>query len=304
MGSCCYSPASSNKNQTQGEPCEIIHSKSSYEWTNEIEMTLKNIACTQYNFPLQLFTLLLSFIDRKFKISDPNSKINYPIYIPPNILTCKLTLPTEPKIDSSHIQSQSLRASRVKVILLGESGVGKTATIYRFTRDEFECDWDLAIEDTFAKVMEIDDNVVMFQIKRPYGYHGSPVHKFDESVLFFMFAMNDKSTFEAIDKYYKPYAQYGDDTCGNDNGQNKNGRKSLACILVGNKSDLHVQDDDIQVSLDEAVDYAQKNNMLFVQTSAKKSYDGGNVELLFEIAARYAAILGKIDFCDIYSHID
>ena len=85
------------------------------------------------------------------------------------------------------------------------------------------------------------------------------------------------------DEYYKLYqeiyARYSDDSES----------LRLPCILVGNKSDLH--DDKQLVSLDEVVHYAQKNNMLFVQISAK---DGGNIELLFEIAVRYAAVTGKI----------
>ena len=135
-----------------------------------MEKTLKNmyIACTQYDFQPQIFSLLLSFIDRKFKIVDPNSKINYPIYIPPNILTYKFALPTEPNINSSQSHSSgassSKRSSKVNIILLGESSVGKTATLYRFIRNEFRGEWDPTTEDIFEKTMKIDDNVVVFQI--------------------------------------------------------------------------------------------------------------------------------------------
>ena len=76
--------------------------------------------------------------------------------------------------------------------------------------------------------------------------------------------------------------------------KNGNDREKLACILACNTSDLQ---DKIQVCLDAAVNYAQKNNMLFVQISAKM-YDWGNVQLLFRIAARYATMRGKI-----YSYI-
>ena len=51
--------------------------------------------------------------------------------------------------------------------------------------------------------------------------------------------------------------------------------KTIFMALVGNKSDLN---DKRQVSFDEGRDLAERNNMMFFETSAK---DGTNVEEIF-----------------------
>jgi GTPase SAR1 family protein len=58
-------------------------------------------------------------------------------------------------------------------------------------------------------------------------------------------------------------------------------------ILVGNKCDLTSKR---QVTTEEAEDFASRNGMLFIETSALSGY---NVEKLFEIAA--SEILDKIE---------
>lgn len=69
----------------------------------------------------------------------------------------------------------------------------------------------------------------------------------------------------------------------------------LTCILVGNKIDLCDEEAEGQlsrrreVSTDEADEWARKEGLLFVETSAKS---GNNVDLAFEKASR--EILHKI----------
>lgn len=285
MGNCCkYSKDSQfqayeSTNKTYPS-CDIIHPKPLYEWTREIENTLKTLIFTQYDFPSELFSLLLSFIDRKLKIPDPNSKIQYPMFIPHNILEHKLSLPSV----------QDGNRVNCNIVLLGRGGVGKTSITYRLIRNEFEYFYDPTIEETYLQTIHIDSNIVVMKIEDTSGQEEYPSlrnHVVNRpAVQFFVFSINDKSTFEAIDTYYKPYAT----RAGYDN-DNDNENQLQARILVGNKCDLKQDVNSIQVSLEEAIDYAQKNDMLFVQTSAK---DGGNVQLLFEIAVRYAAMLGKI----------
>ena len=103
----------------------------------------------------------------------------------------------------------------MKIVLLGERGVGKTSTLYRFTRNEFRSECDPTTKDIFEKAMKIDDTIVIFQIENAYGYQEFPVHRFSQKVLFFVFAMNDISTFTAIEKHHKQHAESGNHN-GND----------------------------------------------------------------------------------------
>ena len=58
-----------------------------------------------------------------------------------------------------------------------------------------------------------------------------------------------------------------------------NGSKDVCCILIGNKKDLEEQR---QVKFEEGKDLAEKNNLLFLETSAKTAE---NVQESFSISA-------------------
>ncbi|NP_001086223.1 RAB25, member RAS oncogene family L homeolog [Xenopus laevis] len=159
-----------------------------------------------------------------------------------------------------------------KVVLIGESGVGKTNLLSRFTRNEFNHDSRTTIGVEFStRTLTIDGHLVKSQIWDTAGlerYRAITSAYYRGAVgALLVYDITKHQSYESVDRWLKELYDHAD--------------ASIVVMLVGNKSDL--KDEAQEVPSEEAKAYAERNGLLFIETSA---LDATNVELAFETILR------------------
>jgi len=154
---------------------------------------------------------------------------------------------------------------KIKVILLGESKVGKTCLINGFINKEFIQNTLLTLEYSFVKKnIEIDQNNCEIHLWDTAGQERfrslSKIYIKGAQIIIFVYDVKDKKSFSELPFWVK----YVEDYIGND----------VVKGVVGNKIDLlfsdNINDDEI-VDKQEAKDYANQIGALFQETSAKEN---------------------------------
>merc|ERR1711976_734652 len=149
-----------------------------------------------------------------------------------------------------------------KVVLIGDSGVGKSNLLSRFTRNEFKS--TIGVE--FAtRSIQVDGKTIKAQIwdtagQERYRAITSAYYRGAVGALL-VYDIAKHLTYENVDRWLKELRDHADN--------------NIVIMLVGNKSDLrHLR----AVPTDEAKSFAEKNNLSFIETSA---LDSTNVETAF-----------------------
>ncbi|KAI8666281.1 Ras-related protein Rab-6B [Fusarium keratoplasticum] len=165
---------------------------------------------------------------------------------------------------------------KFKLVFLGEQSVGKTSLITRFMYDSFDNMYQATIGiDFLSKTMYLEDRTVRLQLWDTAGQERFrsliPSYIRDSSVAVVVY---DISKFVFADaKSFQNTKKWIDDVRaerGND----------VIIVLVGNKTDLN---DKREVTTQQGEEEAKKNNLMFVETSAKL---GHNVKNLFKRIAQ------------------
>ncbi|KAL8141270.1 hypothetical protein V2J09_007291 [Rumex salicifolius] len=153
-----------------------------------------------------------------------------------------------------------------KVVLIGDSGVGKTNLLSRFAKNEFNLESKSTIGVEFAtRSINVDDKIVKAQIwdtagQERYRAITSAYYRGAVGALL-VYDITRHVTFENIQRWLKELRDHTE--------------SNIVIMLVGNKADLrHLR----SVSLDDAKSYADRENMIFIETSALEST---NVEKSF-----------------------
>lgn len=145
----------------------------------------------------------------------------------------------------------------LKVVAVGESGVGKTCLLVRFVRDTFEENSQTTLGVEFmSKIIETEKHRIQLQLWDTAGqelfrsvtrgyYRGS-------AGALLLFDLSNRDSFEHVEKWLQDVKDVA--------------RDDVVLILIGNKSDLEGKR---QVTHDEANDFAQKHNMKYFEVSAK-----------------------------------
>lgn len=163
-----------------------------------------------------------------------------------------------PFLNSYFIFIENKKQYSVKIALLGIGMVGKSSLAYRFINYNAPEDHDPTIEDKFMTEVTIDKQSITVNILDTAGqddYQGLLDTWIDYGDGFLLvFALNDKSSFIALDKRKQKIDLI---------------KKKTKCpiILVGNKSDLQ---DERKVTRKEAEDKAKAWGATYVETSAFK----------------------------------
>ncbi|CAI5505120.1 unnamed protein product [Closterium sp. Naga37s-1] len=153
-----------------------------------------------------------------------------------------------------------------KVVLVGDSGVGKSNLISRFTRNEFNMESKSTIGVEFAtRSIEVDGKTVKAQIwdmagQERYRAITSAYYRGAVGALL-VYDITRQVTFDNVERWLKELRDHGD--------------QSIIITLVGNKCDLrHLR----KVSLEKGQAFAEKEGFFFIETSA---LDATNVEDAF-----------------------
>lgn len=144
---------------------------------------------------------------------------------------------------------------KLKMILIGSTNVGKSSIVSRFINNDFSISQNQTIGiDIMTSMMNIYNYTVKVQIFDTSGSKRfksiNSLYYSNANVVIFCFDITSRITFDDIKKAIQTF----------DNNIKK--------VLVGNKIDMeHLR----QIQYQEALNFANENNMLYFETSAKNS---------------------------------
>ena len=155
---------------------------------------------------------------------------------------------------------------KLKIMVLGESMVGKTSLITRYTNDKFGGRYLCTVGIDFQKKkIEKNGKRVLLQIWDTAGqerFRNVTKNYFQASQGFILaYDLNNKESFEKVQYWVEEIKS--------------NAEEKIKCILIGTKCDL----DKREVSEEEGQNLGQKYGYKFLETSAKENI---NINETFE----------------------
>ncbi|KAI3352009.1 hypothetical protein L3Q82_020833, partial [Scortum barcoo] len=174
----------------------------------------------------------------------------------------------------------SIQTRIFKIIVIGDSNVGKTCLTFRFTGGSFPDKTEATIGVDFReKAVEIEGETIKVQVWDTAGqerFRKSMVEHYYRNVhaVVFVYDVTKMASFRNLQTWIEE--------C---NGHRVSA--SVPRVLVGNKCDLV---DQIQVPSNMALKFADAHNMLLFETSAKDPRESQNVDSIFmSLACRLKA---------------
>uniref|UniRef100_A0A6P7FRQ5 small monomeric GTPase n=1 Tax=Diabrotica virgifera virgifera TaxID=50390 RepID=A0A6P7FRQ5_DIAVI len=184
---------------------------------------------------------------------------------------------TEDQVDPYTIKRRESLQNNIydiygKVMLLGDSGVGKTCILMRFREGTFLSGNFISTVgvDFRTKVVTVDNTKVKLQIWDTAGQERfrSVTHAYyrDAHALLLLYDVTNKTSFDNIRAWLGEIREYAQD--------------DVVIMLLGNKADCGIER---AVRREDGERLAREYNVAFMETSAKS---GQNVELAFVAVAR------------------
>ena len=160
---------------------------------------------------------------------------------------------------------------KIKIMVIGESLVGKTALITRYTNNSFSGTYLTTVGIDFqTKLLNINDKTIKVELWDTAGqerFRNIAKNYFQSSDGFLIvYDITSKSSFEKLSFWNEQV--------------NLNAPENTKYIIVGNKKDL---EEKREVKIEEGENFAKENKVKFYETSAK---DGSNVNEVFELLAK------------------
>lgn len=157
-----------------------------------------------------------------------------------------------------------------KIVLLGDSGVGKSSIASRFVDNTFSRAQDSTIGAAFfSKMFNVDGEACKLDIWDTAGqerYHSlTPMYYRGAKIGLVVFDITKPTSYEKMKQWCEEVTQAS---------------KNIIITVVGNKLDL---DEKRLISKDDATDFCIMNNYEYIETSAKT---GLNVDKIFENSIR------------------
>ncbi|PRP84664.1 ras-1 [Planoprotostelium fungivorum] len=159
----------------------------------------------------------------------------------------------------------------IKVVMLGNGGVGKSAITYRFVHSKFNDTYNPTIEDSYRKDLKLDGQSITLDILDTAGQEEyielREVYMRGGEGFIIVYSITDKKSFKEVPEFRERTMRVKD-------------KEYVPMILVGNKADLEQQR---QVSKSEGEELAKSLGMAFIETSAAT---GLNTDEVFQTIAR------------------
>ena len=157
------------------------------------------------------------------------------------------------------------RVCQFKLVLLGESAVGKSSLVLRFVKGQFHEYQESTIGAAFlTQTVQLDEATVKFEIWDTAGqerYHSlAPMYYRGAQAAIVVYDITNQDSFGRAKTWVKELQRQAS--------------PNIVIALAGNKSDLANKR---MVDLDEAQAYADDNNLLFMETSAKTAMNVNEV---------------------------
>ena len=155
-----------------------------------------------------------------------------------------------------------------KIVLIGDSNVGKTNILSKYLQNEFNPDSKATVGVEFgSKTININNNVIKAQIWDTAGTekYRSITNAYYKGAkgAFVVYDISRKASFNNIDKWLFDLKNNGDE--------------NINIVIIGNKIDLENQR---EVTNEEGEKKAIINKASFIETSAK---NGDNIEKAFNL---------------------
>ena len=173
------------------------------------------------------------------------------------------------------------RPEQFKLVLLGESAVGKSSVALRFVNGQFSEFQEATIGAAFlTKRVSINDNIVNFEIWDTAGqerYHSlAPMYYRGAKAAIIVYDITNSHSFSRAKAWVQELRQQVINP-------------DIVVALAGNKSDLSSKR---MVEYEDANEYAEENGLLFMETSAKNA---NNVNEVFLTIAQKLSL--ESDWC-------
>ncbi|CAA0816017.1 Ras-related protein RABA1f [Striga hermonthica] len=173
-----------------------------------------------------------------------------------------------------------------KLVLIGDSGVGKSNLLSRFARNEFSLESKSTIGVEFAtRSIRVDDKIIKAQIwdtagQERYRAITSAYYRGAVGALL-VYDVTRHVTFENVERWLKELRDHTD--------------QNIVIMLVGNKADLrHLR----AVSTEDGQSFAEKEKTYFMETSALESLNVENsftevLTQIYHVVCRKALDIGE-----------
>lgn len=161
----------------------------------------------------------------------------------------------------------------LKILIIGESGVGKSSLLLRFTEDNFDPEQTLTIGVDFkTKKLTVDGNTVKLAIWDTAGQERfrtlTPSYYRDAQGAILVFDVSSYSTFGKLETWLNELDTYST-------------KSNIVKMIVGNKIDV----DHREVTREQAMAFARRHQTLYIEASAKTKHgvQGAFEELVHKI---------------------
>ena len=179
---------------------------------------------------------------------------------------------SDSKFNSTLIEKSNINKTSysIKIILLGDVSVGKTAIINRYIDGKFDDNYSCTInvQSRKKKISFNQDISIEMSIWDTCGeekFRAITRQYYRESNgILLVFDLNRNKTFLSLTKWIKEIKEVAP--------------KDVVIVLVGNKVDLNRE-----VNKNDVENFAEENNLIYYEISAK---DGINVDFAFEKLAK------------------
>lgn len=155
----------------------------------------------------------------------------------------------------------------VKLLVIGDSGVGKSSLLSRFTRGKFRLEPNpTTTNNIVVRHVYVDGNVVKARIVDIAGIHryrafNDDIQAQNANGALIVYDLTRYSTFKDVEKWYKEL---------------QIANVEIEIMLIANKTDL--MEDSVTTFIEVGKSFAERDSLSFNETSAK---DDRNVEKAF-----------------------